>query len=763
MKKMTKTKIQSKEKESKVIDIDRYIDHITGESNDQYDPIVKSYDFTTQGDTTDSTGLWQSEINALADMQTIESMFFSEDWVYIVVDLVSQKISSQPLAVMKKEVVDGVERIQFADSHPLNDLIAQPNTFQDYHAWMYNFTTQYTLMGNAINWYSESLNQIVTLRTSRVTMDFSNDGSINKYIVTEQTEDNPIGDQSNRSISYFEPEQIMHTTRPNPASIIWGLSPFVPGRKSILFNRYSSDYLNSFYLKQATPGMILEVDSTANEKNMIRQLRSFEMAYTGRRNMRRTMILPKGVKANAASHTIADQKLIDLLQNNRETILAILKVPKHEVGLQTGGSLGSEEYKAALKNFWTATLTPTMRMIEGSLNKFFKKELGENFFFKFDLSQVEILQENIVEKAELGQKMLQSGLSINEVRKMVWETEPSIAYGTDDPFILRTPAQQQFTNFQRPSDNVDNDIQKEKMLEGETKDIDSLELKLKSIIEGRNKGFLDMMKKTIDELADGEKGQEMSDIALEILLSMTKASYPIIKKNLKSTKASEIISKRKLKRELEKSIDKFELDYTNRYTNSLKSVVEIGYDSQLEMVFDSKDREKIETIREQTADRRSSTLKARGLDSFAYISETHTDSIIRQIVIGTEKGESIGKIIERVKDSLGDADGMIKRADTIGRTETLTAASVGQGAALENAAEAIPGTKKAWLNVGDDRVRDTHLDKSVGGVSGEIVGSTEPFSNGLRWPRDLKSGEASEVINCRCTLITLPPGEDLDV
>lgn len=760
---------KEKSEENKVINFDKYIDHLTGTDDDD-DYIEKGYDFTRDSDPTDSSGIWQEEIKALTDLQTIESMFFSEDWVYIVVDLVSQKISSQPLAVMKKKVVDGTEVIEFADGHPLNELIEQPNQFQSYNSWMYNFVTQYTLMGNAINWYSDSLKSLVTLRTSKVTIDFKPDGTIRSYIVSEQNEDNPI-DLRNTKVTSFDPKQIIHTARPNPASIIWGLSPFVPGRKSILFNRYSSDYLNSFYLKQATPGMVLEVDSTANEKTIIRQLRSFEMAYTGRRNQRRTMILPKGVKATSSSHSIADQRLIELLNTNRETILAILKVPKHEVGLQTAGSLGSEEYKTALRNFWEATIIPTMRMIEGSLNKFFKKQLGQGYFFKFDLADVEVLQDDLLAKADLGTKMLQAGMSLNEVRRRVWEMEEVIHPEADIPFVLRPPPSPFGQSFGSPkpdlpaevTDEEDDTEQKSMTDEIETKELMTETLKLKAIIESRKKGFVDDITKATEDLLEGEQGQHIVDVALETLISMAEASVPVIKRNLVATKGSEIVSPKKLRKELEKALSNFEEDYTNEYVNTLKSVVDLGYDQNLEMVLDSQDRDKIDSLRQRTEGNRKALLEARGIDSFAYISKTHTDRIMDQIIAGTEKGESIGKIIKRIQDTFSDPKSMLSKAETIGRTETLTAASLGQAASLQHMSEVIPGTKKAWLNVGDSRVRDAHLDKSVGGVSGEIVDANAEFSNGLRWPRDLKSGDAGQVINCRCALIALLPGEDLEL
>jgi HK97 family phage portal protein len=746
---------------SNKIDMNRYLDAMTGtDEDDQIEQEQKAYDITRDGDPTTTGGLWSEEIAAFADMQTIEALFFSEDWVFIVVDLISQKISSQPLLVMRKIMEGGTERTEYADNHPINDIIAQPNEFQDYHSWMYNYVTQYTLLGNAINWYSKSTKQLVTLRTSQISLDFDAKGSISQYLVMEHNEENPLSVARDKALR-FKASEIIHTRRPNPVSLIWGLSPFVAGRKSILFNRFSTDYLNSFYLKQATPGMVLEVGDTVNEAKAIRQLRSFEMAYTGRRNQRRTMILPKGIKATQQTHSIADQRISELVNMNRETILALLKIPKHELGLQDSGSLGSEEYKTALRNFWEATLIPSMRMIEGSLNKFFAPMLGESFFFQFDLDNVEALKDDLMRKTEIAAKMLAAGLSINEIRERIWEVEASSDPKADEPYVLvqQQPSFGQQTLSVSPLQSTE----EKAIVEIEDKQIDSAELKLKSIVSSRKSGWLESVTKSLEDIAEGKEGQHFEGVVLETLTSMTDVALPLIRKNLVETKATDIPSKSKLRKDIKNAFDNFEEVWVDEYITTLDSTVELGYDQQLDLIFNAPDKEKIEALRRQTAQGRKQILEARGLESFDQVSKTHTDRIMREIIKGSEKNEPISDIIRRVAETFGKPENMQLKAQMIARTETLTAVSIGQAGLMNNAKEVIPGLRKAWLNVGDDgRVRDTHKDKSQGGVSGEIVGVDEEFSNGLRYPRDLQATDGADVINCRCTLITLPPGEDLN-
>ena len=347
---------KSKKSDSKVIAINPQV------ARELSNYVEKSWDMANSGDAVGNE-LWSSELRAFLDAHTLKSLFFSEDWVFIITDLIANKISAQPLKVMRSTMnQDGTESVEEDPEHPLNELLEQPNDWQDYSQWMYNTCVELYLMGNAIIWHAPRSGQLITMPTENVSLNFNDDGSVASYEVS-QVRNDESGIRELTSTQSFKVDEIIHLRRANPSSLLWGLSPFIPGRKSILFNRYSTDYLNAFYLKQATPGLALSLDRSVNEDVALRQLRSFEVAYQGRKNMRRTLILPKGVDAKPLTHSLGDQKLIEHIELNRETICGLLKVPKHELSLQAAGSLGSEEHKMALRNFWEATLIPGMRTI----------------------------------------------------------------------------------------------------------------------------------------------------------------------------------------------------------------------------------------------------------------------------------------------------------------------------------------------------------------------------------------------------------------
>ena len=87
------------------------------------------------------------------------------------------------------------------------------------------------------------------------------------------------------------------------------------------------------------------------------------------------------------------------------------------------------------------------------------------------------------------------------------------------------------------------------------------------------------------------------------------------------------------------------------------------------------------------------------------------------------------------------------RAKMIARTETVGAANFGSQESYEQAGV----EEKEWLATLDDRVRDSHA-----ALDGDVVGLNETFNNGLAYPGD-PTGDAGEIINCRCTLVPVVP------
>lgn len=142
--------------------------------------------------------------------------------------------------------------------------------------------------------------------------------------------------------------------------------------------------------------------------------------------------------------------------------------------------------------------------------------------------------------------------------------------------------------------------------------------------------------------------------------------------------------------------------------------------------------------------------------------EVH-DLVAGQIAQGAALGEGIPKIRDRVDNILSTTDSprWPNRATVIARTETLGALNAGRFDAFRAEAEDFGiELEKIWLATEDSRTRPTHNAADLQRVPLETPFVVGGFS--LMFPGD-PTGPPQEVIQCRCTLLSAEPGEEVEM
>lgn len=119
----------------------------------------------------------------------------------------------------------------------------------------------------------------------------------------------------------------------------------------------------------------------------------------------------------------------------------------------------------------------------------------------------------------------------------------------------------------------------------------------------------------------------------------------------------------------------------------------------------------------------------------------HVTSAVTQAVLQ-------GQTVPQLAASIADIAAMDRRAAMkAARTAITSAHSLGKLKGYERAVDMGIDVKKQWLAALDSRTRGSHRH-----LDGEVVKLDAEFSNGLKYPGD-PDGPASEVYNCRCTLV----------
>lgn len=123
-----------------------------------------------------------------------------------------------------------------------------------------------------------------------------------------------------------------------------------------------------------------------------------------------------------------------------------------------------------------------------------------------------------------------------------------------------------------------------------------------------------------------------------------------------------------------------------------------------------------------------------------------------EVLDAMDKGEGIGEIRDRITASTSLLE---PRALRVARTETVNAANAGAIAQMRDSG--MNGTKE-WVAKLDSRTREDHHD-----ADGQTVALDETFTVGGQYMDRPGDGPASQVVNCRCTLVFNVDEEDLDL
>lgn len=124
-----------------------------------------------------------------------------------------------------------------------------------------------------------------------------------------------------------------------------------------------------------------------------------------------------------------------------------------------------------------------------------------------------------------------------------------------------------------------------------------------------------------------------------------------------------------------------------------------------------------------------------------------TSAIIQSVLVG----ESVPAAARRLRSVVDMGERAATRA---ARTALTGAENAGRVSSYDRARGMGIDVRARWMATLDSRTRDSHRQ-----LDGEVAGDDGRFSNGLRYPGD-PTGPASEVWNCRCTLVASVPGYD---
>lgn len=744
---------------------------------------------------------------------SLQKLYTSETWFYIAVSTVAEAIASLPFKIEKKKIskeqIEGpngsevilTENWIDASAEPEAEIFEYPNEIQTRFEFWHNVVADLLTTGDAfiyphksnltpVNAREERLrNAISRIRRTDVDALFRINSSAVE-VVPSYTEGQFIEGylvSSGAKIIGLEPDQVINIKLPNPADPYNGLAPIVPVMKKVLLDRYTDEHHIRFYKQGARLGGVIETSKNLTKEQMNRLTSTFESRFTGKRQHHKTLILPNGMKYNPIEVSPIDSALIEFGKTNKEPILSAYKVPPIKVGLLDGASFANANIQN--KTFYLNAVMPITTVIEQAINRSETiLKANRNLRFKFDFSQVETLQEDFLSKAQSAQTMLVSGLSVNEVREIVWKKGPidggevinAIRPTYPSPTMLaaqRGKEKVDAANVQNDSALIASSIiptevtfeQRVGQLIGEAvaQGVDIALATPRAIQQAQEEGFVPTPlenNKTISEVDNGSL--EKTTFPQEKLLKFANA--------LTGEGAKTMIEERQKEAELffERMKD-FTINNLKKkaFRKSLGFGLKMSLPSEADFkIFINKEIPNAEQASKKAVEHGyKNSLPSQSItfpndDADAVLKKVATRNVtsITESSLGQLKNIITSSFSEQaspteLKSRIEDAFKQISagKALTIARTETLTAVSIGQDLKTRSFKTANPSRakdlKRVWITAEDEKVRPTHVINN-----GVVVQAGKAFPNGLRYPRDYM-GSASEVINCRCSFVDYLP------
>lgn len=510
--------------------------------------------------------------------------------------------------------------------------------------------------------------------------------------------------KSSKSITY-EAESIIYDINPNPDNQLRGISLLQAGMKTIGISTQLDEYQDSI-LKNG--GKIDGVFNFKNQTGLTKTQRE-ELKKDYQENYAESS--KSGIPLFLGGDT--DYKRISLnpeelsyLESKKMTlndICILTEVPK--MLLASADDIQYNNADTSLRIFLRETIKPLHEQIADALNE--KRELIPEEF------ELEILDPT-PEDVDLKIKLIESGVSKNwmtpnEARELMnfdpiengddilvsFSVNPlSNVYEPVEPVEEPTPEPTQESKKKRLNHPLKSYDFRREYHKQFIKKSDAYEKKFKTQFNKYLKGQRDRILELIDEgriknLKNKALIDEIFNLRTEITIGVAEL-IPLMKSIAR--KAGE---------------------------DAMKLIGSGGFrmNANIESWLDLKAQVFLRQINETTF----KNLKATFAESFAN-NETRDD------------------LIARLKNTYGDISK--GRANVIARTETHGIVQEGTIQGYKQAEMPI----KIWVAVMDSDTRDWHAS-----MDGEEVPLNYAFSNGLKYPGD-PSGDADEVINCRCTI-----------
>lgn len=659
---------------------------------------------------------WDDGISQSKQMKLYQKSLY----VFACVTKIAQKTASIDWELYRIKNKSGDKEEMFIS--PILDLLYRPNPWQTKGEFFEKFMINKKLAGEAF---------ILKVRDERgVVRELWNLRPDFMTIVKDkETFIKAFEFNANGQKIVFKPEDVIHDAYPNPLDEYGGISPLCAADIRVETELSAVTYQKNFFRNNARPDFLLSTDGKIRNEQKEEIKEGWEKRHKGVQNSGKGAFLEGGVKYQQVSISQREMDYIESLKMTRDDILTAFGVPKPIVAITDDVNLANAQ--TAMEIFLSETIVPEIKRLTEKLNEHLVyPEFGDVFFIDYE-DPVPTNDKSVAEVQDI--KLKNGTLLINEAREELG-LEPVVGgWSLYMPVMnvavggLPQSAKSKFISKD-----------KRKIFRGRSKAMKFLEVR-EQVEDMIYKG----LEKDIREVA--KKAETRSFIAPEIREVYFEAINKAIDQKGDAFKPTVLKfgedQKSRVLKELSagKSFSTKAINGLIDITKENKLLAEISLPFIQDFLV-SAGQEAMQLVNPSETfsitERVQKFIKERAKEMAKSVNDTTVEKLARTLAEGIGAGEGITDLTARVNYVYDEYP--TYRAEMIARTEATAANNRGF---VESYQQSGVANAKEWINSGDGRVRDEHLDGI--GVGGEIVGVDDDFSNGLPYPSE---------VNCRCVL-----------
>ncbi len=330
-------------------------------------------------------------------------------WVSVCVDRIATGVASQKLMV-KEMAGDGSGASELVEpAHPLNELFRAPNPFSTSWSFWIRIIQYLELTGNAVlvKEYTKGgkMAEMWVLPMGYVKPVVTKAGFVGVMLEDGQGNEIPI-----------PAEMLCHLQYPNPQNRFWGLSKLAAASSAMLLTDKIKASQIAAFDNDIWASMILRTDKELDAVAYKRVKAMVRQRYAGVQKAGTPMIFDNNLMPDKLRTSPAEMNFQESSIMTRNEILAIFGVPPILAG--EVGSANRSNAEAQERIFQRYTIQPRLTMIEQGLNKDLVPEFDESgkTFLEFENP---VPQDELIEIKRNAANIASGVVAPNEVREQI--------------------------------------------------------------------------------------------------------------------------------------------------------------------------------------------------------------------------------------------------------------------------------------------------------------------------------------------------------